>query len=187
MKVSTSRGRSGKEKTHVKIEKGDLWAGDVTLAKVIYPFLKKYRNLYNGKNPMCGYPMAFSSDPRKPEGPDNPDRFDEWLICLDKMVYAFGWIAQHKDWDGPEVKNLHKESDVLLKPYRKELKKLALQDKKRFAALKEDGALNSLEWDRRSEILHPLYRDYFKKFKKHRDKIQEGINLFAKHYGSLWV
>jgi len=179
--------KNGKDKSLVKIEKRDLWAGDVTLAKVIYPFLKKYRNLYNGKNPMSGYPAEFAPDPLKPEGPDNPDRFNEWLLCLEMMVYSFGWIAKNGDWDGPEVKNYHKEYTKHLKPYRNELKKLKQLDKERFAALKPHGALNSLEWDRRSEILHPVFEKYHKKFEEHRIKVQEGIDLFAKHFGSLWT
>jgi hypothetical protein len=178
--------KNTKAKTLVKIESQDLWEGNVTLAKVIYPFLKKYRNLYKGKNPMCGYPMAFSSDPLKPEGPDNPDRFNEWLLCLDKMVYAFGWIAKNHDWDGPEVKNYHKEYTQLLKPYRKELKKLAKLDDERFASTKL-RALNSLEWDRRSEITRPVFEKYHKKFEEHHIKLQEGIDLFAKYFGSLWT
>ena len=187
MKVLTRRNKNGIEKTRVTIEKADLWEGDVALARVIYAFLKKYRSLYNDKNSWCGYPAEFAADPLKPEGPDNPDRFSEWLLCLDKMVYAFGWIAQHKDWDDPEVKNLHKECAVLLKPYRKELKRLALQDRERFRALEKDGVLNSLEWDRESEIVHPVYARYHKKFEEHRTKIQEGIDLFAKFYGHLWA
>jgi len=180
-------GKTGRDKTRVTIEKGDLWDGDATLAKVIYPFLKKYRNLYNGKNPMCGYPAAFAPDPLKPEGSDNPDRFDEWLECLDKMVYSFEWIAKHGNWDGPERKNYFKESEQALKPYREELKKLAKLDKERFAALKEDGALNSLEWDRSSEITHPVVEKYYPKFDEHRIKVQEGIDLFAQYFGSLWI
>lgn len=187
MKVSIQYDKNGIPKSSVKIEDKDLWSGDVTLAKIIYPFLKKYRNLYKGNNPMCGYPASFAPNPHLPEGPDNPDRFDEWLICLDKMIYSFGWIANQRDWDGPEVKNLHKECDILLKPYRKELKKLAKQDKERFAALESDGALNSLEWDRRSELLGLIYKKYFPLFGAHRAKIQEGIDLFAKHFGSLWT
>lgn len=104
MKVSIEYSKNNRYKTDVTIESRDLWSGDVTLAKVIYPFLKKYRKLYNGTNPMSSYPMAFAADPRKPEGPDNQDRFDEWIICLDKMIYAFGWIAKNQDWDGPELK-----------------------------------------------------------------------------------
>jgi hypothetical protein len=200
-------GKSGRDRTFVTIEKGDLWEGDVTLAKVIYPFLKKYRDLYNGKNPtcpskpclralalatagrsrMCGYPAAFAPDPCKPECTENPDRFNEWLLCLDKMIYSFEWIAKKRDWDGPEVKNYLKEYTLLLKPYRKELKKLAQEDKKRFAAFKPYGALNSLEWDRRSEITHPIFKKYHKKFEAHQAKVQEGINLFAEHFGSLWT
>ena len=187
MKVSIEYGKDSKDKAHVRIEKGDLWEGDVALARVIYPFLKKYRNLYNRKNSMCGYPAKFAPDPSKPEGPDNPDRFQEWLICLDKMVYSFGWIAKNKDWDGPEVENFCKACAVRLKPHRKELKKLAAQDKERFKAIKSNGGLNSLKWDRETEILQPVYEIYHKKFEEHRNKIQEGIDLFAKHYGSLWV
>ena len=106
MKVSIKYSKNHRDTTDITIESRDLWNGDVTLAKVIYPFLKKYRNLYNGKNPMSSYPMAFAPDPCKPEGPDNQDRFDEWIICLDKMIYAFGWIAKNHDWDGPSIKIL---------------------------------------------------------------------------------
>lgn len=180
-------GKSARDKTFVTIEKRDLWDGDVTLAKVIYPFLKKYRNLYNGKNPMCGYPAAFAPDPSKPEGTENPDRFNEWLLYLDKMIYSFEWIAKNHDWDGPETKNYFKEYTLLLKPYRKELKRLAQEDDKRFDAAKTHTALNSLEWDRRSDILQPIFEKYFKKFEEHRAKVQDGIDLFAKHFGSLWT
>jgi hypothetical protein len=118
---------------------------------------------------------------------DNQDRFDEWIICLDKMIYAFGWIAKNQDWDGPECKNFHKPRDAFLKPYKKELRELAAQDVERFKALKPNCGLNSLEWDRKAEILQPVYAVYFKKFEEHRNKIQEGIDLFARHYGSLWT
>jgi hypothetical protein len=115
MKVNIECKKNQKNTVQVKIENGDLWNGDVTLARVIYPFLRKYKNLYKGKNSMCGYPAAFASNPLKPEGPDNPDQFDEWLLCLDKMMYSFEWISKNKDWDGPEVKSFYKESAVTTK------------------------------------------------------------------------
>jgi hypothetical protein len=80
MKVNIEYKKNQKDKVQVKIESGDLWDGDLTLARVIYPFLRRYRSLYNGKNPMASYPAAFASDPLKPEGSDNPDRFNEWLL-----------------------------------------------------------------------------------------------------------
>ncbi len=187
MKVSIEYSKNSKDKVSVKVEGRDLWNGDVTLARIIYPFLKKYRNLYNGKNPMTGYPATFGPDPLKPEGPDNPDRFNEWLLCLDKMVYSFGWIAKHGDWNGLEVENYYKEYTQVLKPYRKELKKLEILDKQRFAGLKPHESLNSLAWDRQSEILGPIFEKYHNKFEEHRKRIQEGIDLFAKHFGSLWT
>lgn len=187
MKVLIKYEKNGTSKTQVTIEGHDLWDGDVTLAKVIYPFLKKYRNLYNGKNPMTGYPASFAPDPLKPEGPDNPDRFDEWLITLDKMVYSFGWIAREKDWDGPAAKSFSREYDELLKLHRKELKQLAKLDEQRFDVAEPNSALNSLEFDKRSEIMRPIYKKYEKLFDEHHLKIQEGIDLFAKHFGSLWT
>src|SRR5579871_2492297 len=168
MQVSIEYGKNGKDKVRVKIESRDLWQGDVALARIIYPFLKKYRNLYNGKNPMRGYPMAFSPDPCEPEGPENPDRFDEWLICLDKMVYSFEWIAKKKDLCGPDEKNFGKECDARRKMYRKELKELRIQDRERFRVAKPNSALNSLRMDKEFEIMDPVIEKYRKKIEEHR-------------------
>lgn len=193
MKVSIQYDKNGKSKVDVKIEGRDLWSGDVTLAQVIYPFLKKYRNLYKGKNPMRGYPASFPSGSGsldtivRSHDSNDSEGLNKWLECLDKMVYSFGWIAKGKDWDGPEMENMLKESVIVLKPYRKELKKLAKQDKERFAALKGSGALSSLKWDRESELMQPIYEKYFPLFDAHHAKVQEGIDLFAKHFGSLWT
>jgi hypothetical protein len=169
MKVLIEYDKNGKSKTSVKIDGRDLRESNVTLEKVIYPLLKKYRNLYNSKNPMRGYPAEFGPDPRKEEGPDNPDRFDEWLACLDKMVYAFEWIAKGKDWDGPEWGNCSKECDIALKLYKKECK------------------TKSLELNKEIEVMAPVFDKYQIKFDEHRAKLQEGIDLFAKHFGSLWT
>ena len=185
MKVSIEYSKNAKDQVSVKIEGRDLWEGNVTLSRVIYPFLKKYRNLYKGKNPMTGYPMDFSADPCKPEGPDNPDRFEEWLLCLDKMIYSFEFIAKEKDVPG--TKEFHKQCRELLKSQRKALNKLAKEDDKRFTAAGESAAFESLEWNRESEILRPAYDAYFKKNEEHDKKIQEGLDLFAKHFGSLWT
>ena len=186
MKVSITYKDNEKDKVKVSVTFDDLWSGDLTLARVIYPFLKKYRKRYDTHKYM-GYPMDFACDHTKPEGPDNPDRFDEWLVCLDKMVYSFEWIAKNRGWDGPSEKEYFKEYSKLLKLHKKELKKLAEEDDERFKNIGEARGLNSLEWDRRSEIMQPLYEIFSPQFEAHRQKVQEGIDLFAKYFSSLWL
>lgn len=188
MKVSITYKYKQKDKVQVSVTYEDLWDGDVTLARVIYPFLRKYRKMYDQKNGYCpGYPMAFSADPTKEEGPDNVDRFDEWLQCLDKMVYSFEWIAKNHDWDGPAEKEYHKECSKLRKAHKKELEKLAQQDDERFENFKGPGGLASLKFNREMEIMHPVYEVFGPQFEAHRHKVQEGIDLFAKYFGSLWL
>ncbi len=106
MKISITYKDKTKDKVKVSVTYDDLWNGDVTLARVIYPFLKKYRKSYDKKNRYTGYPMPFAPDPAKPEDPDNLDRFDEWLQCLDRMIYSFEWIAKNHSWDGPAQKKV---------------------------------------------------------------------------------
>ncbi len=187
MKVSIIYKDNEKDKVNVTVTYDDLWDGDVTLARVIYPFLKKYRKMYDRRKWYMGHPMDFASDPTKPDGPDNPDRFNEWLECLDKMVYSFEWIAKKRDWDGPEQKAFFKECDRLLKLHKKELEALSILDKERFAKAKKSTSLSSLKWDRRFEILQPVHETFWPKFDAHRQKIQEGIDLFAKYFGSFWL
>jgi len=103
------------------------------------------------------------------------------------MVYSFGWIAKNNDWDGPEQKEYFKEYDRLLKPYKKELKKLAQQDTERFDGAKKLWLLPSLEFNQRMEIVHPAYQKFQPLFEAHRQKVQEGIDLFAKYFGSFWL
>lgn len=184
MKVSITYKDKEKDKVNVSVTYDDLWNGDVTLARIIYPFLRKYRKMYDRKK-YAGYPMDFAADPNKPEGQDNPDRFDEWLKCLDKMVYSFEWIAKCRGWDGPAAEEYLKEWQRLTKLHKKELNQLAQQDKERS----KDGKRlsESLEWNRRSEIMHPVYEKFQPIFDAHRQKVQKGIDLFAKYFHSFWL
>ena len=187
MKVSIEYSKTGRDNVCVVIEPDDLWNGDVTLSRVIYPFLKKYRKLYDRKKDLVSYPAEFAPDLSKPEGPHNPDRFQEWLLCLDKMIYSFEWIAKHGNWEGPAAKEYYRKYNALLKPYKKELKKLAQEDAKRFEEAELDIALESLEAERIAEITQPLLLEYCQKFEEHRNKLQEGIDLFAKYFRQFWL
>ncbi len=186
MKVSITYKDKEKDRVKVSVTYDDLWNGDVTLACVIYPFLKKYRKRYDTYE-YQGYPMPFAPDPAKPEGPDNPDRFDEWLVCLDTMIYSFEWITKNRGWDGPAEKEYYKEYNRISKIHKKELKKLKQEDRERFKNAKKPIALESLEWNRCSGIMQPTFEIFHKKFEEHHQKVQEGIDLFAKYFGSLWL
>ncbi len=153
---------------------------------VLYPILKKYRRRYDRKDKYMGCPAAFDSGSVKSLGPDNSNRLDEWLLCLDKMVYSFEWLAKHDDWDGPDSDECYKEYCKVLKHYEKELKQLKKEDKKRLKEAPHAG-LESLAFNRKMEIARPVFQGYEKKFEEHRKRIQEGIDLFAKHFSSLWL
>lgn len=188
MEVSIKYKNGEKDTVKVSVEYGDLWEMDVTLARVIFPVLKKYRKQYDRKNSFIGYPASFAPDSVRSVDPSDDDaQLAEWLICLDKMIYSFEWIAKNHSWDGPAEKEYFKECTRLLKPHKKELKKLAKMDEERFAALEDSGALNSLELDRYSEIIRLAIEAFREPSEQHRKKIQEGIDLFAKHYASLWI
>lgn len=187
MKVSITYKYKEKDKVKVSIVDNDLWNGDRTLARVIYPFLKKYRRRYDKPAKCLGYPAVFASDPTKAEDPDNLDRFDEWLQCLDKMTYSFEWIAKNDGWDGPETKEYFKECQRLLKPHKNELKKLSQEDNQRFKNAEGHTALQSFESNRYFKIIHPAHEIFEPKFEAHRQKVQEGIDLFAKYFGNLWL
>lgn len=187
MKVSIVYTKKSQDTVKVSVEQRDLWDASLTLARVIYPVLKKYRKLYDDeKNGYMGYPMDFAQDPTKREGPDNQDRFEDWLKCLDTMIYSFEWIAKHQDWDGPTTSAYYKTCQKLLTPHKKELKKLKQEDTRRFAQAEAHTALASLEWNRRSEITRPAFELFMKEADEHHKKVQEGIDLFAKYFGALW-
>lgn len=173
MKVLIEYKKDAKDTVKVSVKGRDLWSASLTMARVIYPVVKKYRALYDSsKGEHAGFPMDFAADPTKPEGPDNIDRPEEWIKCLDAMVYSFGWIAQHDDWDGPAAQVYDKERERLLKPYKKELEKLELFPS-RFA--------------REAEITREAFEVFVKEAEIHHQKVQDGIDLFAKYFGALWT
>ena len=50
-----------KDRVKVSVEGRDLWHASQTLARVIFPVLKKYRALYdNDGDGYAGYPMDFA-------------------------------------------------------------------------------------------------------------------------------
>lgn len=42
------------------------------------------------------------------------------------------------------------------------------------------------EMEEENEICRPIYDAYQPLFDEHRKRVQEGLDLFAKHFGSFW-
>ena len=185
MKVDISYNKKSKDTVKVSVEGHDLWNTDVTLARVIYPVLKKYRKFHDKEQ--VGFPMDFSQDPTKPEGPDNCDRYEDWTACLDAMVYSFEWIAKHKDWDGPAAALCYKECAKLLAAQKNEIKKLRALDKLQNGQDSKKDAMALLGTQRSIEIMSPAFDALRPEAEKHRQKIQNGLDLFAKYFGALWT
>lgn len=61
----------------------ELWSLDFTLAKLIYPRLKAFRET------TVSYPT-------------NLEDFNEWQDILDKMLYSFEFLASDDKWDNFE-------------------------------------------------------------------------------------
>lgn len=58
----------------IKFEEGDMWSADITIAKVVYKILRRFRKETDG-----GYPADLTSK--------------EWKKILKKMTKAFKKIA----------------------------------------------------------------------------------------------
>lgn len=120
---------SGDRKVEVRIDPQDLWNLDVTLAAVIAPALKAFRDAK--KN---GLPSWSFDEPGKPDHSE-----EEWTkahvnfaIVMNKMIRAFELVIYEEIFDD--------------EPFHKYMERRREQDK----------------------------------------EIQEGLELFAKHFMSLW-
>ncbi len=180
-----------KTKSHVTIQPRDLWDGSETLAIVIHAWLKRYRALYNHKrNPLCSYPPSFCTEPYD-EHQDEESQMKAWLDALDAMIYSFHHCAYAYWSDGPTEKLFHKEHAELEKINRKLLKRARLLDDTEAAERKKNktdaGGYESHYWNLHMHILDPLYHKYHPLFEEHHNKVQYGLDLFAKHFKSLWT
>jgi hypothetical protein len=100
-----------KRKIKVNIEPYDVWSMDHTLAHIVFPMLIELRaNKCGAPGGMKGF--AYSSRNQwsqtcfafYEEGDADADQagFDEWDEIMDKMIWAFDFIVQDKEYDDIE-------------------------------------------------------------------------------------
>lgn len=82
----------GERKVRVEISDHDIWSLDHTLALIILPALKKF------KENQMGHPCGLRPDPTGlPEtGCGNCGCEQEWNVILDKMLYSFEHIVDDR-------------------------------------------------------------------------------------------
>lgn len=179
----------------------DIWGLADHLTPILLGKLKAFR-----ASPLHGYPAAFCDwdpedesghghvgmtkedyDKAKAEGHYVGGGFDAWLEALDKMVFAFDFLCYYEDFN-------EKRRDAMLARHGLEYphKKIPENRKVHYAYKSKDHYMSShLPPDdpdnKDREFLGEEISYYnFDLERKYYEKVQEGLELFAKYYLSLW-
>lgn len=161
-------------KIDVHIDDYDTWSVNHTLALIIVPLLKSMK----GKKQ--GIPVEFVNDKDKEYGgcgyPEQLELFDDldefykgeserqWNNTLDHMIWAFEQILDDQVLD---------ERDDFYIPMTPE--EIAERE-----ARYEEADLSPFKFNDNMKLDIFAYQEY-------NDQIQEGLDLFAKHFRSLWT
>lgn len=171
----------GKRKEEVVIHGYDAWSADHTLAKIIVPLLRRV------KEDKHGIPSEFLTEEynkltsskefwaEKGGGPLHiradilfKESEKKWDEVLDHMIWAFEEYT-NEEWDEPYWSGEHGDfqsvptGETFWNPITK-------KDEETFEMKLTGNRI--CDWEGRQ---------------KHWDRMQEGINLFAKYYSSLWT
>ena len=150
-------GRIEGKRVRVKIESFDTWSLDCTLATIISPSLKRFRDVLHT------YPSVAKDD--APEEYKDDD-FKRWEWVLDEMIFAFD--SKLEDW---EEQFYSGEVDRINTPIDAEGNEVAEEVAKYFRI--DKGPNHTFELD-------------IEKMKEYQARITNGFRLFGKYYESLW-
>lgn len=165
--------KKGKRKIKIKMDGYDTWNLDSTLAYILVVALKQMKKDNNGI-PSTMFGDDYKTDLRKGESrkayknrlkKSESVALKRWLEILDKMIWSFQQI--NRDYQTQYYSGRSDIRWVLLK----ETKDLP-EDKQLYEMKK--GPKDTFRVDRKG-------------LQKHEERIQEGIDLFAKHFRSLWT
>jgi hypothetical protein len=192
MKVLIEYPKKGNDVVKVSVSWMDLVDMYQTIARLLYPLFKKYRATYNKNKPIGSFPLSMTEgicDPYAMSDEDEAACLEKWLSMLDKILYAFKALADYKiGWDGPQQADMAKECIKLQKTAhaKKRIKLARLRDITEREANPGKSAYRSYEMEEEIEICKPIYDMYQPLFDEHKKRVQEGLDLFAKHFGSFW-
>lgn len=175
MKVNISPFYKQGRKIHVKIDGSDVWSWDHTLAYIILP------GLLHLKVTKHGIPSEFANvGGEKYNQQQNFDFYEEshneafdegikrWDETLDKMIWSFYQLIDD-DWD----QKYH-------------------HGKPEFDWIKSDTVYTNPATGKQEKTYQMLDKNPDEHWydvdghELHQERIQEGLDLFAKYYRSLW-
>lgn len=162
-----------KRRVKVHIDDYDVWGADHTLGLIIAPTLKKLKEIQHG------YPHVDNEDVpeelRFEMTQEQKDNWDgsvdakheaRWSWVLDEMIWAFEQYAMDDDFD-----QFHHNVD-----------QLAME----FTPLEDNPKLSTMSFNHQKDPSKPAYWVDEEGKKKHHERKQNGLRLFAKYYECLW-
>lgn len=192
MKVLIEYPKKRKDRVKVSSTWMDLMDMDQTIARVLYPLFKKYRANYNKKRHFGGFPTSMTEgicEPYEMSEEDEAKCLQKWLSIIDKIVYSFKALSDDSiDWDGPAQKEMFKECKKIKRTYQSQrrIKAARLREVEEQEANPGLPGYRCYEFEEGIKICSPIYAKYQPIFDEHKKRVQEGLDLFAKYYGSFW-
>lgn len=176
MKVNIGRYRkSSGRKIQVRIDHSDTWSMDHTLAHIILPMLIHLRDTKHGvphEFAVVGgedYDDQLSFDFYTET---NSQCFDiksaQWDDCLNKMIWSFEQLVRDEH---EQLYHHGDRGDMIWTPAGTSYNPITKKDEE-VSSLTFSNPSGSY-WDQEGHLLH-------------QDRIQEGLDLFAKYYQNLW-
>lgn len=163
------------KKTKVKIHDYDIWNLDSTLAYIILPALKKFKERIDDETKVSGAPYVDNEDvPEELHRPDNINEYDlddnhfkRWDYVLNEMIFAFESINTH--WE----EQFHSgKLDIVFVPVDKDGNEVD-----------EEGA----EFFRMDETKKSTHKIDKEGLETYQARITNGLKLFGKYYQGLWI
>jgi hypothetical protein len=138
--------------------KKDTWDLTYVLSPVLAEGLKKFKEVISDPDCVAGCPSVFieSADKYNTTDEELEIGIAKYHEALDKMIYAFSD-------EEPKIPD-----DAIKIEFED------IEDKEGFS---------------RVNITHPnqkSYDDYLQQEEEHNEKVKEGLELFGKHYNTLW-
>lgn len=162
-----------KRKINVRVDNYDVWALDHTLGMIIAPALKKLKEIQHGyphvDNEDVPEDLRFEmTEEEKQNWDGSVDAKHEarWNYILDEMIWAFEQHADPYDGENQFFHNIE-QLEMVWTPI-------------------EGMKASSLSFNHQKDPSKPAYWVDEEGKKKHHDRKQNGLRLFAKYYDSLW-
>ena len=171
----------------------DLWGLYDRLTSIILPKLKAFRKI-----PLHGYPSSFCEwdenigmtkeeyDKAVKKGDVEGGESEAWLHVIDEMIFAFSFVEMDS-FDEKKRAKFFKDFDII-DPHAK----VPEHRKVGYAYKTKDGntcfshlppGKEEKDWEYLGEDISYFNLDLHK---EQYERVQNGLNLFAKHFMSLW-